>query len=78
MYDVQLVLQELQSPHSASRHPRKYVFRHACSLEFVHAAGVHVLHTVVHARFDEESTVELNDFWRNGAIEDVQLHDDRI
>lgn len=80
MNNLQLVLQESQTPNHAARDPRQYILRHTtlAVVKLVQTAGVHKLHAVVNATFDEEGTVKLDYLRRDCSVQDVKLHDDRI
>lgn len=56
MYDLQVVLEELEPAHHAPRNAAQHVLRHARALELVQRAGVHVFHTVVHAAMKAHMT----------------------
>jgi hypothetical protein len=78
VHDLQFVLEELEPTDHALHDAAEHRLGHARDLELVHRAGVHELHAVVHAALDEKGAVELDDLGRNGAVEDVKLHDDPV
>lgn len=78
MHDLQFVLEELEPADHARRNARQNVFGDALAVEFVKTAGVHVLHAVVDAALDEKGAVKVDDFGCDGAVEDVELHEDGV
>src|SRR5882762_6241041 len=73
MYNLQIVLQEFQSPGHTSRDPRQHVLRYTRPLKFIQAASIHVLHTIIHAALDEERPVELDDLRVDSPMQDIKL-----
>lgn len=78
MNDVQVVLEELEAPHHISGNMTKHAFRDADALQFINASSVHILHAIIDAGLDKESTVEVYDFRGNGEVENLKLHHDSI
>lgn len=78
MDDLELVFEELEAADHGAGDAGEDVFGDTGSEEFVEGAGVHVLHAVVDAGLDEEGAVELDDLGGDGAVEDVELHDDGV
>lgn len=78
MHNLQLVLKETQPLHHAARHATQHVLGHVAPRHLLKRAGVHVLHAIIHAALDEEGAVKVDDVRRCGAVEDVELGDDRL
>ena len=78
MYDIQLVFEELEPADHACCYARQDVFGDTGCLELIKRSGVHVFHAIVDTRFDEERAVEFHDFGCDGAVEDVEFHEDGV
>lgn len=78
MNDVEMVLEEFETPDHAISYSCKDVLWDTDGLEFVEGACVHVLHAIVDTRLDEKCTVEFNDFRSDCTMEDIEFHDDSI
>ena len=76
MDDIEIFFQKSQSPCHTACYSGKDIFRDARSLQFVQRSSVHILHTVVNARFYKKSAVEFNNLGCDGAMKDVELHND--
>ena len=81
MDDLQLVLEEAEPLDRARRNPRKDPLGHSAvapATQLLQAAHIHILHAVVHTALHKERAVELHDVRRDGTVQNIQLHDDRI
>lgn len=78
MNDIEIILEEFETPDHAGGYTSEDVLWNAYELELIERAGVHVLHAVVNTRLDEKSAVKFNDFRGDCAMEDVEFHDDSI
>jgi len=79
MHNLQLILQESQTPHHAGRDPGEDLLIGDSSLvDPIERSSVHELHAVVDARLDEESSVELDDLGSDRSMEDIQFHEDSV
>ena len=78
MNDLQFILQEPQPSHHTSHYPRQDILRYTNAVQLVHTARVHVLHAVVDAALDEERAVKVNNLGCGGAVQDLQLDEDRV
>ena len=78
MDDLKVVLQEFESVHHATHNASQHIFGYTGTAKFVKAAGVHVLHAVIDARFDEEGAVKLDDGTVYRPMKDIEFHNDRI
>jgi hypothetical protein len=93
VHRLELVLEEPQASDHAVRNPREHLFRHVDAGQPFQRPRVHVFHAgerlnhsidragslpVVDAAFNEERAVKLDDLGCGGAVQDVQLGDDRF
>lgn len=91
MHDLQFILQEAKSTDDTSRDPPEDILRdpnllllifsnvaswNTAASKRIERTRIHKLHAVVDAGFDGESSKELYDLGRDGAMEDIELHDD--
>jgi len=78
MYDLQFILEKLETTDHAAGDSAQDILRDARTLELVERASIHVLHAIINARFYKESAVEFDNLWGNGAVEDIEFHDDGV
>lgn len=78
MHNLELIFQEPQTLNHAIRHPRQHVLGDIAAGDMIQTLGIHVLHAIVDAGFNEEGAVEIDDVGRGGAVENVELGDDRL
>lgn len=78
MNDVQVILEELEASNRTSGNMTEHAFRDADALQLIDTSSVHILHAIVNARLDKESTVEVYDFRGDGAMKNLKLHHNSI
>lgn len=78
MHDLQAIFQESKTGDDALGDAAEDVLGYTVAVQVVQAAGVHVLHAIVDARFDKESSIEFDNFRSDRSMQDIEFHDDGI
>jgi hypothetical protein len=78
VYDVEVVLEEFEALDHTASNTTQDAFRNTNALEFVEASGVHILHAIINAGFDEEGAIELDYFRGHSPVENLELHHDTV
>lgn len=76
MDDMEVVLEEFETLDHTAGNAAKDTLRDTGTLEFVETASIHILHTIIDARFDKEGAIKLDDFRGNGSMKNLKLHHD--
>jgi hypothetical protein len=78
MYDVEVILEELEPLDHTAGNATKDAFGDANALELVETSGIHILHTIIDAGFDKEGAIKLDYFWGHSPVKNLKLHHDTV
>jgi hypothetical protein len=78
MYNIQFVFQKLETTDHGSSYPSQDILRDASALDFIKGPSVHVLHTIINARFNEKSAIKFDYLRSDCTMQYVKFHDDSV
>jgi hypothetical protein len=78
MHDLKFVLEEFEPTDHVRCDSCENVLGDADAIESIETAGVHVFHAIVDTRLYEERAVKVDNLRGDGAMENVEFHEDRV